>query len=166
MFQKRVVISVIGLDQSGKSSILSSICNTNHEPQTPTIGMAVKRFKRNNLQFICLDMSGQAPCRVMWPIAIKDSMGIIYVIDSGDINRISIVRQELLILFSTKINIPILFFANKQDLESSMSITEISNYLSLKDLTQNWNIIPCSSTSREDIENGIKWMRMELQQGF
>lgn len=55
-------ILVIGLDSSGKTTILNHFKNQENNEKgdvVPTIGFSVEKFKYRNLSFTAFDMSGQ-----------------------------------------------------------------------------------------------------------
>jgi GTPase SAR1 family protein len=58
-------ILVVGLDNSGKTTILRKIKPKSMDLNeiVPTIGCSVEEFFRNNIKFTCYDMSGQGKFR-------------------------------------------------------------------------------------------------------
>ena len=90
-------------------------------------------------------MSGQSKYRDLWQQHYDQSEAIIFVIDSSDTIRMQVAKNELEELLSNKglieREVPILFFANKQDLGMAQSASEISNTLELHDITdRSWKI--------------------------
>lgn len=56
-------------------------------------------------------------------------------------------------------NVPLLVFANKQDLQFALDAEEILNTLSLmaiKDRT--WTIQACSAVTKEGLQEGMEWL--------
>lgn len=54
--------------------------------------------------------------------------------------------------------VPILVFANKQDLVHAMPADEIATALSLHGIRdRHWQIQPCSAKTGEGIQNGMEW---------
>lgn len=52
----------------------------------------------------------------------------------------------------------LLVFANKQDIEGSMSATEITEYLGLTLLrNRTWTIVKCSALKGEGLTEGLDW---------
>ena len=59
--------------------------------------------------------------------------------------------------------VPILFFANKQDLGMAQTASEISNTLELHDITdRSWKIQACSAKSGEGVEDGMNWLTEKI----
>ena len=76
-------------------------------------------------------MAGQEKMRNVWKYYYSSIEGIIFVIDSSNPDRIAEARDELLNLLhneETK-NIPIVIFANKQDLPKAIKVDEIIEIL-------------------------------------
>ena len=71
--------------------------------------------------------------RRTWGTYYNDTHAVVLVVDSDDRQRIAICKDELhrLLKHSDLRNAVILIFANKQDLKTAMSVTEISDYLAL-----------------------------------
>jgi ADP-ribosylation factor-like protein 6 len=136
--KKEANILVIGLDNSGKSTILSQFRGNDDKVQeiVPTVGFSVKKFKFKNLNLTAFDMSGQGRYRNLWEHYYSGIDAIIFVIDSGDQLRLIVVKEELDLLlkndqFKAKPSLPILFFANKMDVDSALTATKISENLAL-----------------------------------
>ena len=68
---------------------------------------------------------------------------VIYVIDSCDRDRISTSKEELMQMLQEEElkNAALLVFANKQDMEGAMSVSEVSEFMGLTDLkTRTWTM--------------------------
>lgn len=127
---------------------------------TPTVGFQVEIFPKHSVQFSVFDMSGQGRYRDLWPFFFKDSYGVIFVIDSSDLKRISIVREEVQLLtrhrdLRTK---PFLFICNKQDLPDVMSVEQCVELLGLQDEQIEWNIVPTKAIENEGIQEAFGWI--------
>uniref|UniRef100_A0A3B4YMK1 ADP-ribosylation factor-like 6 n=1 Tax=Seriola lalandi dorsalis TaxID=1841481 RepID=A0A3B4YMK1_SERLL len=112
--KKEVNVLCLGLDNSGKTTIINQLKPTNHSnhlgpfsedwkhvSQTqaqeivPTIGFNIEKFKSSSLSFTVFDMSGQSRYRNLWEHYYKESHAIIFVIDSGDKLRMVVAKEEL-----------------------------------------------------------------------
>jgi ADP-ribosylation factor-like protein 6 len=171
IFQKKkqqVKIVCCGLDNSGKTTIINLLKPKKIQSAdiTPTVGFSVENFEKNNLAFTVFDMSGQGKFRNLWESFYADVDGVIFVIDSSDRVRMAVANDELdtLLSHSDMRNVPILFFANKQDLPSALSAQECSEVLKLHAVKEkSWTIVASNALTGEGIEEGIKWMSQNIQ---
>lgn len=145
--KKHVRILCVGLDNSGKTTIISHLKPKKGvavEPDiVPTVGFNVEEFQKNGLQFTIFDMSGQGRYRNLWEHYYKDVGGIIFVIDSTDHIRFCVAKDELeQLLASTDLrNVPLLFFANKMDRPQSKLPVECVEALELDKIQDKpWHI--------------------------
>lgn len=59
-------ILFLGLDNSGKTTILRKLCNEDLDTVTPTQGFNIKTLQSNNSKFIVWDVGGQKSLRPYW----------------------------------------------------------------------------------------------------
>lgn len=102
--KRNVNILVIGLDNSGKTTILNQLKSQEVQSMTivPTVGYNVEKFTNANFTFTAFDMSGQSKYRNLWENYYKNVQGIIFVVDSVDRLRVAVARDELWILLDHK----------------------------------------------------------------
>ena len=85
----------------------------------------------------------------------------IYVIDSSDTYRLDESGKELYsILQQPELSsLPILIYANKQDLNLSLSAEEILEQLNLnRIIDRNWTIISSSAITKQGLSIGLDWL--------
>jgi ADP-ribosylation factor protein 1 len=90
-------------------------------------------------------------------VSINAKIGLIYVVDSTDEDRIEIAAEELQKMLKGKFNLtnkieelfagcPLLVFANKQDLKSCLPLEDIVTKLGLNNVqSREWHVQPCSA---------------------
>lgn len=168
--KKEAKLLVIGLDNSGKTTILNQLKPENKKNMdvAPTVGFNVEKFNRNNLQFTAFDMSGQGRYRNIWEHYFKDCDGVIFVIDSSDKLRMAVAKDELdQVLHNENIEkrrIPILFFANKMDLRDAVSSVRCSNMMGLELIRDKpWHICASNALTMEGLQEGFDWLSGELK---
>ncbi|ETE66488.1 ADP-ribosylation factor-like protein 6 [Ophiophagus hannah] len=122
--KKEVHVLCLGLDNSGKTTIINKLKPYNAQAQdiVPTIGFSIEKFKTS-----------------------RDCQAIIFVIDSSDILRMVVAKEELDTLLThpdlKHRRIPILFFANKMDLRDAVSSVKVSHLLTLENIKDKpWQI--------------------------
>lgn len=120
-----------------------------------------RRFKLN-----VWDIGGQSKIRAYWKNYFDNTDALIYVIDCSDRDRLSETGNEFDELLSDdKLhNVPILVFANKQDLEDVMKVSDIAEAIGLvkiKDRT--WQIQECSALEGTGVKviESEDWPRLQ-----
>ena len=168
--KKEANVVVVGLDNSGKTTILNALKPPEAQSHdvVPTIGFNVEKFQTQALQFTAFDMSGQGRYRNLWEAYYRDCDGIIFVIDSSDKLRMSVAKDELnMLLENTDIaakRIPILFFANKMDMREALSSIKCSNMLQLEQIHDKpWHICASNALTGEGLEEGVTWLSEQLK---
>lgn len=109
---------LLGLDASGKTTILYSIKKRHDEVVTtiPTIGFNVEMLEFDTTQFICWDVGGCDKIRPLWRHYTTGLHALVFVVDSNDWDRIENAKEELetFLRDDTTAGVPILVLANKQ----------------------------------------------------
>ena len=85
----------------------------------------------------------------------------IYVIDSSDSKRMEETGVELsqLLCEDKLAEVPLLVYANKQDLMNALSAEEISDGLELSSIRNRaWSIQACSAKDGEGLQDGMEWV--------
>ncbi|XP_041699501.1 ADP-ribosylation factor-like protein 6 isoform X4 [Coregonus clupeaformis] len=184
--KKEVNVLCLGLDNSGKTTIINQLKPTNqslfgplsddwkHVSQTqtqdivPTIGFNIEKFKSSSLSFTVFDMSGQSRYRNLWEHYYKESHAIIFVIDSGDKLRMVVAKEELDTLLNHQDirsrRLPVLFFANKSDLREAMSLVKVSQLLCLENIKDKpWHICASNAVKGEGLQEGVDWLQDHIK---
>jgi len=158
------------LDNAGKTSLLNDIRRKFNlptaEPVMPTIGQNFSKFDYNGIVFTIWDLGGQEKFRDSWNHYYEEIDALIYVIDSYDDERYKESRKEIKKLVSSKglVNCPIVFCANKQDVDGAIGPGEILTILKLDNLIvgdRKWIILPTVSSGkldRTDIDKIFIWL--------
>ncbi|CAN0878897.1 ADP-ribosylation factor 1 [Linum grandiflorum] len=144
--KSRVRILMIGLDGSGKTTILYKLKIGETVTTTPTI---------------VWDVGGQHKIRGLWRHYFHDVEGLVFVVDCNDRERIPEARNELhRVLSDVELrDSALLVFANKQDFPGTMTASEIAHKLGLHSLGQRQWFVQCSSaTSGEGLYEGLNWL--------
>lgn len=163
--KKEARILVVGLDNSGKTTLIHHIKpkKASTFEVTPTVGFQVEEFKKNNLNFTIYDMSGQGRYRSLWEHYYADVQAIIYVIDSTDKIRMCVAKEELDQLMNhediKRSKAPILFYANKMDIAGAMTAEECMEELALDRIKDKaWHITASNAITGSGVDEGIEWL--------
>lgn len=98
--------------------------------------------------------------RPYWRCYFANTAAIIYVIDSSDHDRLKTSRSELLTMLGEDElrDVPLLVFANKQDVAGAATEAEISDALGLAGKeTRSWRVSACSALKKEGLDEGLDW---------
>ena len=127
----------------------------------PTQGFNLKSLQQDNLKLSMWDIGGQEAIRPYWKNYYNDTDALIYVVDSADEERISECHNELTRLLTEELlsAVPLLVFANKQDISTALDADEVKDKLTLDDISdRNWTIQACSATTQEGLQDGMDWL--------
>jgi ADP-ribosylation factor protein 6 len=146
--KKELRILMLGLDSAGKTTILYKLKLGQPVATIPTVGFNVEEVTIKNVKLNVWDVGGQDKLRPLWrhyytgmaarvliappwPLwhqlpsrTPPGTQGLVFVVDSADRERIDEARSELHSIISDRemADANVLIFANKQDLETGMSI--------------------------------------------
>ncbi|XP_069826095.1 ADP-ribosylation factor-like protein 11 [Dendropsophus ebraccatus] len=151
--QSRVVM--LGLDFSGKSTILYKLKMNQTVETFPTVGFNVESLEIAKNVFVTVwDVGGQDKLRSNWKEYLEDTDVLIFVVDSTDTFRIQDATAELLTILNNEnmAGVPFLILANKQDLPEALSTKELVNILKLENYDDRaWEIQACSAFTGEGL---------------
>lgn len=160
-------ILLLGLDNAGKTTILRTLASEEINQITPTQGFNIKSVQSAGFKLNVWDIGGQRRIRPYWRNYFENTDVLIYVIDSTDRNRLDETAMELTELLNDEklSGVPLLVFANKQDLFSAAKASEIADGLQLQSLKgRTWQIQACSAKKNEGIDDGIQWVMKTVAQ--
>ncbi|GIQ84811.1 small GTPase superfamily, ARF type [Kipferlia bialata] len=112
------------------------------------------------------DMSGQGRYRNLWTNYLSGAEAVLFVVDSSDILRLCVVKDELSALLTggELKRCPIAIFANKMDLPGALPQAELARRLGLTKMlrTWKWSIFATNALTGEGLEEGAKWLSSHL----
>jgi small GTP-binding protein len=162
--KKDVRMLMVGLDASGKTTVLYNLKTGETIKTIPTIGFNVESLDYKGLNFTVWDIGGQYAIRKLWKHYYNNSDGIIFVIDSADVERIEEAVEELRYLMNEEElkDCPLLIIANKQDLLGALSPNELTKKLGLDISKRAWLVQGASAISGQGLKEGFDWMASTL----
>eukprot|EP00475_Leptophrys_vorax_P029244 TRINITY_DN4272_c0_g1_i2.p1 TRINITY_DN4272_c0_g1~~TRINITY_DN4272_c0_g1_i2.p1 ORF type:complete len:202 (-),score=44.37 TRINITY_DN4272_c0_g1_i2:1300-1905(-) len=170
-----IPLLMVGLDAAGKTTILYRLKLGEVRTTVPTIGFNVDTVEYKNLKFTVWDVGGQDKLRPMWRHYYADTKGLIFVVDSADVDRIDTgpdnARQELLKMLEEDAldGVPLLILANKQDLPGALSAEEMKSRLGVS-MMSNRRVgvfAACASDeNHEGLAKGLDWLADVLTGNF
>jgi len=150
----------VGLDAAGKTTALYRMKVGEIENVIPTIGFNVEKLHTQGVDITSWDMGGRGGGRAMYRHYMPMMDGIVFMVDSNDRDRMPEATDELTrTLLLAKSSIPVLVFANKQDLPAAMSMAELGAVFETKLFGEHpWKLIPCTATTGVGLNEGLKWL--------
>ena len=128
----------------------------------PTQGFNVKSVSKDGFKLNVWDIGGQREIRPYWRNYFDNTDALVYVIDSADRARLEEVNTELsrLLVEEDKLaGVPLLVFANKQDLLSALPPSDISVGLNLTAIRDRaWHIQACSAKTGDGLAEGMTFL--------
>jgi len=166
LFSKpNVHVLIIGLDHAGKTTILERIKTRlgttpglPPEKIPPTVGMNLAKITYKGSKVIFWDLGGQVKMRSMWERYYQEANAVVFVVDSADLGRL----EEAKLAYDAACesdslrNVPILTFANKQDLSGALSPSDLSmNFYPIQDAAERTKVFAVSAISGNGIEEAV-----------
>ncbi|XP_032311654.1 ADP-ribosylation factor-like protein 4A isoform X1 [Drosophila ananassae] len=165
-------VVMLGLDSAGKSTALYRLKFDQYLNTVPTIGFNCEKVqgtigKAKGVHFLVWDVGGQEKLRPLWRSYTRCTDGILFVIDSVDIERMEEAKMELMRTAKCPDNqgVPVLILANKQDLPNACGAKELEKLLGLNELysivpknamissnSPSSNLVGCSVSNQRNIE--------------
>ncbi|XP_034144563.1 ADP-ribosylation factor-like 4aa [Esox lucius] len=157
-------IAILGLDSAGKTTVLYRLQFNEFVNTVPTKGFNAEKVKvslggHRTVTFHFWDVGGQEKLRPLWKSYTRCTDGIIFVVDSVDVERLEEAKTELHKIAKTGDNqgVPLLVVANKQDLRHSLGLAEIEKALALKELCPGtpWQLQSTCAIIGDGLEDGM-----------
>ncbi|KAL2537182.1 putative ADP-ribosylation factor family protein [Forsythia ovata] len=160
--EKEMRILMVGLDNSGKTTIVLKINGEDTSIISPTLGFNIKTINYQKYVLNIWDVGGQKTIRSYWRNYFEQTDGFIWVVDSSDLRRLDDCKHELdnLLKEERLSGASLLIFANKQDIQGALSPEEIAKVLNLDamDKTRHWRIVGCSAYTGDGLLEGFDWL--------
>ena len=103
--------------------------------------------------------TGQERIRALWRHYYQNCDGLIFVVDSNDRARVEEAKEELdgILAHPEMQRVPILVYANKQDLPMALSCAELITRLDLNKIgaVHKWHIQATNATSGDGLYEGM-----------
>ncbi|KAL1129424.1 hypothetical protein AAG570_013950 [Ranatra chinensis] len=158
-------VVMLGLDSAGKTTALYRLKFDQYLNTVPTIGFNCEKVKgtlgrAKGVGFLVWDVGGQEKLRPLWKSYTRCTDGIIFVLDSVDMERMEEAKMELVRTAKSPDNagVPILVLANKQDLPLARQPRELEKLLGLHELGHShvWYVQPACAITGEGLQEGLE----------
>lgn len=158
-------IVAIGLDSAGKTTLLYRLKLKEFVNTIPTKGFNTEKVKvpignSRSITFQVWDVGGQEKLRPLWKSYTRRTDGIVFVIDSSEQERMEEAKAELHKISKSSENqgVPVLIFANKQDLPGAASVPEMEKSLGVNELGSSTlhHIQSSSAVNGQGLQQGLE----------
>lgn len=163
-------IVMLGLDSAGKTTALYRLKFDQYLNTVPTIGFNCEKVKgtlgkAKGINFLVWDVGGQEKLRPLWKSYTRCTDGIVFVLDSVDVERMEEAKMELIRTVKSPENasVPILVLANKQDLPGAREPKELEKLLGLTELSSGaapgnhlWHVQPACAITGDGLHEGLE----------
>lgn len=175
---RKVTLVMVGLDNAGKTATVRGIQGDNPKDVAPTVGFSKVDLKQGKFEVTIFDLGGGKRIRGIWKNYYSESHGVVFVVDSSDVQRIQETRETMAeVLQHPRIaGKPVLVLANKQDQEGALAEADIIENLSLEKLVNEnkclCQIEPCSAVLGygkkvdKSIKKGLKWLLNNIAKDY
>ncbi|VDD95728.1 unnamed protein product [Enterobius vermicularis] len=158
---RRHQVIVLGLDNSGKSTIVYQLKLKHFVQQAPTIGFNCEKFRIKNgaakgQYFTVWDIGGQEKLRPLWKTYLRHASVLVFVVDSTDQERFDEAGVEIgsLMRFANlPNNVPIVLLANKQDLPEAKCCDLVRDTVACNVGKHLLRVQPCCAITGEGLDD-------------
>ena len=173
IFLKKGRLLVLGLDNAGKSTLLTVLLRDEVVPTAPTHQPVTDELKIGHMKLRAVDMGGHEIARKMWLQYSHEADGIVYIVDAVDRERFPEAALELHKLLAASTlppGAPVLILANKVDLPHAAQQEELYYALGLDELAQTAQtgsprpigLYLCSIFERRGYMEGFDWLSSHI----
>ncbi|KAK6253424.1 hypothetical protein QUC31_015144 [Theobroma cacao] len=161
-FKQEMELSLIGLQNAGKTSLVNVIATGGYsEDMIPTVGFNMRKVTKGNVTIKLWDLGGQPRFRSMWERYCRAVSAIVYVVDAADYDNLPVSRRELhdLLSKSSLNSIPLLVLGNKIDKRGALSKENLTEQMGLRSITDRevcCFMISCKNST--NIDTVIDWL--------
>jgi signal recognition particle receptor subunit beta len=159
-----VQILLIGLESSGKTSILNQLSGQYYNV-SPTKGVNVSKFNYSGYDLVMYDVGGGDKVRPYWNSFI--SPFIIYVMDQSVSTAGLMMQKNVLVDFVNNNNLhttPILVLINKED-QGKVPAADLMSMVSVKDrITNEISYQTCSAVNYTGTTGGLDWLITKISE--
>uniref|UniRef100_A0A8P4FZY6 ADP-ribosylation factor-like protein 3 n=1 Tax=Dicentrarchus labrax TaxID=13489 RepID=A0A8P4FZY6_DICLA len=150
---QEVRILLLGLDNGGKTTLLKQLASEDISHITPTQGFNIKSVQSQGFKLNVWDIGGQRKIRPYWRNYFENTDVLVSTFIRDGFELAELLDEEKLS------GVPVLIFANKQDLLTAAPASEIAEGLNLHTIRDRmWQIQSCSALTGEGIQEGMNWV--------
>ncbi|KAJ6231880.1 adp-ribosylation factor 4b-related [Anaeramoeba flamelloides] len=154
-----------GRDAAGKTTLLYKLNLGEVVTTIPTIGFNVETVEFRKTKITSMDVSYQGLFGLI-KYYLRHANSLIYVVDSADREGLDENKRFLNRFMSEDEfkTMPVLIFANKQDLSNTIDLPKLTEQLELYKLNdRKWTVQPCCAVTLDGVYDGLNWLSFAIQ---
>lgn len=164
---REIRVLVLGLDSSGKTTIIRNLMGQDPKEVSPTMGFQIQTFDWKGFSINAWDIGGQTSLRAFWSNYFDRLDFIMWVVDSTSVERLQELYQELrekVILQDQLVGTYFLLMINKIDMipeeeRSNVQTAVVQSLGLLEELHQdNYYVCAGSGITGDGLNHAMDWM--------
>jgi GTP-binding protein SAR1 len=131
--QKKCKVLFLGLDNAGKTTLLTMLKDDRIHSHCPTIHPNHEELTIGKVNFAAHDLGGHEAARMLWTDYYATADGIVFLVDALDRGRFPEAKRELdgLLTTGALADVPVVILGNKIDAPRAASENELRTALNL-----------------------------------
>ena len=176
LFKKEGKLVFLGLDNAGKSTLLTLLATGRITQLDPTKHTHSESLTINKMKVNAFDLGGHKAMRKIWREYFLKIDGIVYLVDSSDSARFEESKKEFDSLINSEEipNVPIVILGNKIDKKEAVSENELRETFGLVAKTtfgfqkidklnnKPVELFMCSVVKRRGFVDGLDWLTNKI----
>jgi GTPase SAR1 family protein len=161
----QAVILLMGLDESGKTSLTASLCYGEMLESGPSDLVDETPYTHNGVNLLIRELGGRFRFRSRWYENLENGRALVWVVDSVDRGRIFESKDDFYGVLGRPelVGAPVLFVLNKQDCGRKLETAAILDWFEIGKIHDR-EILPveASKQSCPDLVDGMTWLVNQL----
>lgn len=170
---KEGTVIFLGVDNAGKTSLLSVLRDGKMMQSSPTYHGTSEELQMGNLSIKAHDLGGHKQARVLWKSYLHATDAVVFIVDAAEPARFDEVREELhaLLMNEDVAEVPILVLGNKIDKHGAANESELKDALMLTAhttgkgnasasnlQTRPLEVFMCTVSNQSGYGDGFRWL--------
>ena len=154
-------ITILGLSNAGKSTLIRALMGKPTEDVVPTIGVETNTFTKGRVQIKAWDIGGHKQFQFLWPTYCQNANAILYILDAADEEAIaeSIIQLHNLAKDESVGKVPILICGNKEDLKDALPAAKLIERLRLSEIEgHDVALFTISAKEKTHLDSVVNWL--------